>query len=1008
MRAQDWLALTVCEPALGSGAFANEAISQLAARYLKAAQRECGERIDPDRYPIELQRAKAHFAINRTYGVDLNGTAVELAEVSLWLNVMHPGLAAPRFDARLRRGNSLIGARRATYTREQVMAAPWKGTSTRPVVPPTEHPLHDTPLGQDVGIHHFLLPGEGWGAASDAPDLRGTRSAAGLVAEWSSEVREWKARVQRPPQPKQLNKLRGLSLRVEQAWVDAAAVVAEKLRARQQRTGVWATTLADLPAMEAGRSASDVTDPEGPLARLRLVMDAWCALWLWAPEHGAELPELDDWIDATEMLLGQRAEESGTLFSLREMKGAEYGSVRYFGTSTVPEALERHPWLQVCCAIAKTQAFFHWELEFAPVFEAGGFDIQIGNPPWVRLRWDEAASLAEHDAWWGVVDLAKTPDQRKQARRSSALDSLTTRADLVSDLAEISGLSALLGARTREPYLLGIQTNLYMHFMTNTWRRSGAHGVVGLIHPESHFADPSGGPIREPTYSRLRRHWQFSNETKLFQDVHNETEFGVHVYGGPRTPQFLQAANLLAPSTLDRSLDHDGTGDLPSIQYPEGGWDLRPHAQRIVTVNYDVLTDWVGLFDPTGTPAQQSRLLRPLTRADLSALAAFARQPWRLGDMTRYWSRGFDEVKLKTDGTAEWNTAYPAHLEDCILQGPHAQNATPFAQQPRENCASNRDWEALDLERVSAGFVPRTNYQRLVSQDEFQRRQTAWDGKPYSMRYREAHREFVSAGLERTMKAFILPPGPPHIYTINSIALEDDASTALLAALFSSLPYDYLVKVFGVGHLIRSVTDVIPMASLETPLRGSLLLRVLRLNAMTQHYEQLWWGQFEEGWAVDAFVSGRGTVQLGAVGHRWSTETPLRTDLDRWLALTEIDAIVALMLGLTEEQLVQMYRSQFAVLRKYEFVTVFDANGRQISGIHHNYGFHQRQWEDELKAAPVRRGERKVGMWDRVHAYLKGDTEVDLGPFVPPFVPADRELAMSRAYRAFEARLAAS
>ena len=42
-----------------------------------------------------------------------------------------------------------------------------------------------------------------------------------------------------------------------------------------------------------------------------------------------------------------------------------------------------------------------------------------------------------------------------------------------------------------------------------------------------------------------------------------------------------------------------------------------------------------------------------------------------------------------------------------------------------------------------------------------------------------------------------------------------------------------------------------------------------------------------------------------------------------------------------------------------------------------------------------------MGMWDRVQAYLAGDTSIDLGPFVPPFRPADRETAMRRAYRAF-------
>ena len=60
---------------------------------------------------------KASIALHQVYGVDLNATAVELAEISLWLDTMVSGLQAPWFGLRLRRGNSLIGARRAVYTR---------------------------------------------------------------------------------------------------------------------------------------------------------------------------------------------------------------------------------------------------------------------------------------------------------------------------------------------------------------------------------------------------------------------------------------------------------------------------------------------------------------------------------------------------------------------------------------------------------------------------------------------------------------------------------------------------------------------------------------------------------------------------------------------------------------------------------------------------------------------------------------------------------------------------
>ena len=171
--AEEILGLTVCEPALGSGAFAIEAVRQLAEQYLRRRQAELGERIDPDKYPTELQRVKASIALHQVYGVDLNATAVELAEISLWLDTMVSGLQAPWFGLRLRRGNSLIGARRAVYTRAQVNDKSWlKATPTDvPMTGMVEEMANETTARQTDGrIHHFLLPASGWGSAVEAKE----------------------------------------------------------------------------------------------------------------------------------------------------------------------------------------------------------------------------------------------------------------------------------------------------------------------------------------------------------------------------------------------------------------------------------------------------------------------------------------------------------------------------------------------------------------------------------------------------------------------------------------------------------------------------------------------------------------------------------------------------------------------------------------------------------------------------------------------------------------------
>ena len=113
--ADDILQITVCEPAMGSAAFLNEAINQLAEAYLMKRQQELHESIPYDERAKELQKVKMYIADRNVYGVDLNPTAVELAEVSLWLNTIYEGGFVPWFGTQLVNGNSLIGARRECY-----------------------------------------------------------------------------------------------------------------------------------------------------------------------------------------------------------------------------------------------------------------------------------------------------------------------------------------------------------------------------------------------------------------------------------------------------------------------------------------------------------------------------------------------------------------------------------------------------------------------------------------------------------------------------------------------------------------------------------------------------------------------------------------------------------------------------------------------------------------------------------------------------------------------------
>ena len=104
------LSMRICEPAMGSAAFLIEAVNQLADHYLQKKQQELGDVIPADDLPRERQRVRAYITARNAFGVDINPGALELGQISLWLNCMEPGGFRPDFSRTLHNGNSLLGA----------------------------------------------------------------------------------------------------------------------------------------------------------------------------------------------------------------------------------------------------------------------------------------------------------------------------------------------------------------------------------------------------------------------------------------------------------------------------------------------------------------------------------------------------------------------------------------------------------------------------------------------------------------------------------------------------------------------------------------------------------------------------------------------------------------------------------------------------------------------------------------------------------------------------------
>ncbi|MFC3965782.1 Eco57I restriction-modification methylase domain-containing protein [Nocardia jiangsuensis] len=965
------LRFTICEPALGSGAFAIEAVRQLAAEYLKRKQEELGELIEADRYPVELQKVKAHIALHQVYGVDLNATAVELAEISLWLDTMVAGLQAPWFGLHLRRGNSLIGARRAVYQPGQLAKKAWLSAVPK-----------DVSLGTEVGagIHHFLLPADGWGAIID------TAEAKTYAPERREELRLWRNDIRKTPSKEITRRLAALAQRVETLWELTARRLAIAESAIRRDLHLWGGVAVDpAPAVTREQIEKVLHEPSGAYQRLRRAMDAWCALWSWPVTGDLPAPGWDEWIGGLEAVLGTQPkagkfEKHGQIsiatdLSWYDLDIAEDTDRTFAQAQPIDTALRVYPWLEVAARIAGEQGFLHWELDFAPVFANGGFDLQVGNPPWVRPDWDEAAVLADFDPWWQLAH--KPSEGAKREKLAEAMGANGIRAMYLDERAKQAGQSAHLGSGIDRPVLAGLRPDMYRCFMERTWRTSGHGGVISLVHPESHFTEIRANTLRRECYHRLRRHWHFRNALKTFVEIDNGVEYGVHVYGAPSNIKFLQASSLYHPDTASRSLRHDGYGPAPGLKDADSRWDTRPHAERIIEVTETVLSGWAALIDHPGTPAAEARMLNAVNRASAEVLEKIAAAP-RLSDIDFHWTAGWHESADRKLGYFESRSAIPARWSDVILQGPHLTVATPLYQQGNPTMRSMKDYSSLDLELLPEDFIPRTNYQVARPDADYQAAYPHWNGEPSSKFFRLAWRAMADPATVRTLHSAIIPPGPSHVLGLFSLSCPSSRDLVLAAAFTSSLISDFVVKVTGVANVKVGVLDKMPHIK-GHQLESQLLLRTLRLNCLVRPYEQLWRDLYRPEWQLEEWPM---TTELGpscsttSIGPSWNKLVPLRIAAERRRALIEVDAIVAVMLNITAEELLTIYRTQFPVLQRYEHDARYDATGRQLP----------------TKVASELRKDSTLG---------RTDITADGITYAAPFTSVDREQDMLRAHDHF-------
>lgn len=505
------LSITVCDPSCGSGHFLLAAARRLAEKLAELRAQDGAVR--PDDYRHALREVASHCL----YGVDSNPMAVELCRVALWLETVDPGKPLGFLNHHIRTGNSLLGT-----TPDLIAAGLPDDTFT-------------------------AIEGDDKAACAELKK-RNKKEREGFGPLFQQE---------------------------EQTIRDRLRLAATQIEAMDDSQ----------PAALQQKEVAFTTSETAPEYRhAKLLADLWCAAFVIKKHYPAAEDEAES-LPSSISLRGYAADlpspVAGHLLHTQD---------ELFGHSTpapAPKAASKKqprtknqeqgtPWgittahirdfvqgkllpadLQTEVeALARQYRFFHWHLAFPQIFDQGGFDCILGNPPWDTLSPDQREFFGE----W-VSGLRSMAPDAQQAKITALLENRAIAAEWSEHCRYLFALVHFLkdaGVFTLyAPGNLGKgDFNIYRMFVELALKKIKLGGTAGMVVPGGIYGGPNASAIRRFMFDEceLLNLFGLSNTQRGWFEKVDISRFGAFaVKRGGRTKLFRAQFGLMTASDLSRA-----------------------------------------------------------------------------------------------------------------------------------------------------------------------------------------------------------------------------------------------------------------------------------------------------------------------------------------------------------------------------------------------------------------------------------------------------------------------